>query len=178
MYTRILAPIDGSETSSHAFETAVALAREHGAELLPLYVVDVPIIAISASASATDEQRCLAGGVNAFLPKPVDMDRLLQEIGRLLGLAWIADAPPAADDGAAEAPQALVPPPAGEMELLLRLAQIGNMRSIRDHAEYLATLGAPYAPFANRLRELAEGYQSQAILDLVTQFRNRDVRGL
>ncbi len=48
MYTRILAPIDGSETSSHAFDTAVALAREHGAELLPLYVVDVPVIGAEA----------------------------------------------------------------------------------------------------------------------------------
>jgi nucleotide-binding universal stress UspA family protein len=48
MYTRILAPIDGSEASSHAFETAVALARDHGAELLPLYVVDVPLIGAEA----------------------------------------------------------------------------------------------------------------------------------
>ena len=59
------------------------------------------------------------------------------------------------------------------MKVLYWLAQIGNMRSIRDHAEHIATLGARYGPFANRVRDLADRYQSQAILDLVTQFKDR-----
>lgn len=42
MYKRILAPIDGSETSARALDAALSLAREHGAELKPVYVVDVP----------------------------------------------------------------------------------------------------------------------------------------
>lgn len=45
MYKRILAPIDGSETSQRAFDTAVKIARDNHAELIPLYVVDVPIVA-------------------------------------------------------------------------------------------------------------------------------------
>jgi signal transduction histidine kinase/DNA-binding NarL/FixJ family response regulator len=134
----------------------------------------VPIIAVSASASVADEQRCLAGGANAFLPKPIDLDRFLLEIGRLLDLAWIAQAPPAAATRAPdEPPQALVAPPEDELKVLHWLAQIGNMRSIRDHAEHIATLGAAYAPFANRVRDLAERYQSQAILDLVKQAKER-----
>ncbi len=133
----------------------------------------VPIIAVSASASGADEQRCLAGGANAFLPKPIDLDQFLHEVGRLLELAWIAQAPPPSTAGAAHEPaQALIAPPEEEMKVLLWLAQIGNMRSIRDHAEHIAALGASYAPFANRVRDLAERYQSQAILDLVKQFKD------
>ncbi|PMS14719.1 universal stress protein UspA [Trinickia dabaoshanensis] len=48
MYTRILAPIDGSETSARAFDTALRLAREFNAQLLPLYVVDVPLVGADA----------------------------------------------------------------------------------------------------------------------------------
>jgi nucleotide-binding universal stress UspA family protein len=43
MYRHILAAIDGSETSARAFDAALQLARESGAELQPLYVVDVPM---------------------------------------------------------------------------------------------------------------------------------------
>ncbi len=140
--------------------------------LLPT-LESVPIIAVSASASAADQQRCLAGGLNAFLPKPVDLEQLLLEIGRLLRLKWTAAAPPAAAGTPTEAAQPMVAPPPEEMDVLYGLARVGNMRSILDHAEHLARLGTRYRPFANRVRELAELYQSQAILDLVTQFRGR-----
>ena len=41
---------------------------------------DVPIIAISASVSASEASKCLAAGMNAFLPKPIDVDKLLSQI--------------------------------------------------------------------------------------------------
>lgn len=43
MYKRVLAPIDGSETSTCALDAALRIARESGAELVPLYVIDVPV---------------------------------------------------------------------------------------------------------------------------------------
>jgi nucleotide-binding universal stress UspA family protein len=43
MYKRILAAVDGSETSGQAFDTALELARKFGAELQPLYIVDGPL---------------------------------------------------------------------------------------------------------------------------------------
>jgi len=48
MYQRILAPIDGSGTAQRAFDFALETARENGAELIPLYVVEVPIAAYQA----------------------------------------------------------------------------------------------------------------------------------
>jgi len=44
MYKHILVAHDGSETSAHAFDAALQMARESGAELQPLFVVDVPIM--------------------------------------------------------------------------------------------------------------------------------------
>ncbi|RQR55239.1 universal stress protein [Burkholderia sp. Bp9125] len=40
MYKRILVAVDGSDTSRHAFDAALALAQSHGAELQPFYVVE------------------------------------------------------------------------------------------------------------------------------------------
>lgn len=48
MYRRILAPIDGSATSPHAFDAAMRFARDSGADLLALYVVDAPLIGADA----------------------------------------------------------------------------------------------------------------------------------
>lgn len=64
----------------------------------------------------------------------------------------------------------LVPPPPGEMDLLYRLAMVGNMADIVDHARHLASLDDRYHPFADRLVELAGSYQSKAILALVERF--------
>jgi nucleotide-binding universal stress UspA family protein len=45
MYNRILIALDGSDTASRALDVALDLAVEHGAQVLPLYVIDVPVIA-------------------------------------------------------------------------------------------------------------------------------------
>ena len=49
---------------------------------------EVPIIVMSASASGSDEQKSLAAGANAFVPKPIDLDQFLTQIAALLKLSW------------------------------------------------------------------------------------------
>lgn len=48
MYKRILVPMDGSPTAQRAFDYALAMARESHTELIPLYVVDIPMVAYEA----------------------------------------------------------------------------------------------------------------------------------
>ncbi|MFL6696824.1 MAG: ATP-binding protein, partial [Vitreoscilla sp.] len=104
-----------------------------------------------------------------------------------------AEAPPQRSrrGGRAQAPaaaalpaSALVVPAADELELLHALARMGNMRSLGERAEYLARLDPVYQPFADRLRELAQRFQSRAILDWISDLRagaqddaNAPVRG-
>ncbi|WP_028222419.1 universal stress protein [Paraburkholderia oxyphila] len=45
MYSRILVALDGSQTASAAFDAALHLAHDCGAELQPLYVIDMPVLA-------------------------------------------------------------------------------------------------------------------------------------
>jgi signal transduction histidine kinase/ActR/RegA family two-component response regulator len=49
----------------------------------------IPVIAVSASASAEHRAACLHAGVNVFLPKPVSLETLQAHIGEQLGLQWI-----------------------------------------------------------------------------------------
>ncbi|HMC16806.1 MAG TPA: response regulator [Albitalea sp.] len=58
-------------------------------------LVDVPIVAISASASADMQTSTLAAGANAFLTKPVDLKLLVQRTSGLLRLAWVDATTPA-----------------------------------------------------------------------------------
>jgi signal transduction histidine kinase len=53
----------------------------------------VPVIAVSASATAEHRAACLQAGVNVFLAKPVSLQTLQAHIGEQLGLQWTAPIP-------------------------------------------------------------------------------------
>jgi PAS domain S-box-containing protein len=133
---------------------------------------DVPVIAMSASASRGDEQQSLAAGANAFVPKPIDLHNLLAQIAMLLKLEWTYALPRPEPTAPRETDGPLVAPPPQEMETLHRLALVGDMRAIVRQATHLTDLDERYRPFAARLCQLAKGYQSQAILSLVEQYLN------
>ena len=127
---------------------------------------EVPILALSASVSASDSEQSLAAGANAFLAKPLDADKLLEQMARLLRLEWTYD-PAQATPSPKNEP--LVAPPAAEMDVLYRLARLGNMHDIMAQAERLTQLDERYRPFANQLNSLARTYQSKAVLRLVEE---------
>jgi len=52
----------------------------------------VPVIAISASATAEHRAACLQAGVDVFLTKPVSLQTLQAHIAEQLGLQWIEPA--------------------------------------------------------------------------------------
>lgn len=52
----------------------------------------------------------------------------------------------------------MMAPPAEEMEVLHRLAKLGNMRDIMAQLDHLAELDKRYRPFANPLGLLARTY--------------------
>lgn len=64
-------------------------------------------------------------------------------------------------------PVLAVVPPEPELQVLLELAQRGNMRRIASHAGYLAGMDVRYQPFAEQLDRLAKAYQSKAVLKYI-----------
>ncbi|HEY8099509.1 MAG TPA: PAS domain S-box protein [Burkholderiaceae bacterium] len=127
---------------------------------------NMPIIAISGSAGAEEQAAYIAAGATAFMTKPIDPERLLQQIGALLNLNWIyvlSD-----EEDAIAGP--LITPSRTELETLYALALTGNMRDIAHWAEHVESLDEKYRPFADKLRRLSNSYQSKAILALVEEY--------
>ena len=58
-----------------------------------------------------------------------------------------------------------------EMEVLYRLARLGNMQDIMAYADRLASQDERYRPFTDTLSALARSYQSQAVMRLIEAHR-------
>ncbi|WP_233217150.1 ATP-binding protein [Trinickia dabaoshanensis] len=131
--------------------------------------VDVPIVALSASASQADVDKALQAGANAFLSKPIDFTRLQAEISSLVGLTWIygpeRDEPEPCLDRISTL--TLRVPPEARMRELYLLARMGDMRGVRDWADKVAQEDQDCAAFASTLHALARAYQSKALLAFV-----------
>jgi signal transduction histidine kinase/CheY-like chemotaxis protein len=132
----------------------------------------IPIVAVTASATAEDERKSRDAGASAFLAKPIDHDLLLRTIGALLSLKWVTELPLTQPSAPADVDDtAMVVPPAEEIEALWQMVQIGNMRQIRERAAILRGLDPAYARFADRLDTLAQGYHSKQLAAFVARFR-------
>jgi signal transduction histidine kinase/ligand-binding sensor domain-containing protein/DNA-binding response OmpR family regulator len=121
---------------------------------------DVFIVAASASPFETDQEKSLVAGCDAFLPKPIKAERLLDLLATHLELTWVY----ARLEAESEAP--LVPPPAEELAALHKLVKSGRILDIEKHAARLEEMDAAYIPFSEKLRKLAR----DQIVAFVEQF--------
>ena len=135
---------------------------------------DVIIIAISASMLDKEGNKSLIVGCNAFLPKPVDEQKLLDLLQEYLQLDWIYEEIDEPDSNSLvtteTAAQTLIAPPPEEMEILYELAMLGSMKKIRERAIYLQELDEQYLPFTAKIQDLAQSFQEKAIVNLIEQY--------
>jgi signal transduction histidine kinase/CheY-like chemotaxis protein len=127
----------------------------------------IPVVAVSAGVTQVEQAEGIKAGAKAFLRKPIETPYMLQEIGRLLELTWIHEDPQQRTSPVSDRADHFVVPDPAQMESLRELAKAGNMRALRERADQLTTLNARYRPFAERITELALGYQSKAVLRLI-----------
>ncbi|MSP67528.1 MAG: sensor histidine kinase [Alphaproteobacteria bacterium] len=85
---------------------------------LPAPLGEIPIIAMTASAMAGDAERCLQAGMNDFVSKPINRDRMLQAIGKWLAQGGAVKSATPAAAGVAAAPAAPSDPPAPDADTI------------------------------------------------------------
>jgi signal transduction histidine kinase/serine phosphatase RsbU (regulator of sigma subunit) len=132
----------------------------------------IVIIAASASVFEADQEKSIIIGCNAFLPKPVETDKLFTLLKKHLKLEWIYEDIPeknVADYREVEGP--LIPPPPEEIAILFKLAMEGNMHDIRKRASILEQTAPELRPFAHKLQNLAKDFKEPQILALIEQFQ-------
>ncbi len=154
--------------------TDVAMAVMDGLEMtrrlrqLPDFTT-TPIIASPATLSQVDMQDSIDAGCSSFFPKPIEFTGLLAELQRHLELQWIyaaepAVAPPVVSPATADT---LMVPPAAELAALYAAAQGGFISDIQQEAQRLKQLAPEYMAFANRILELSQQFDEEAILRLI-----------
>lgn len=115
-----------------------------------------PMVLISADASEVARLRPDPAPFDAVMVKPVDLRDLIDEIGRLLGLAWSDEVVPGGVTERAVAPLERLAPYAGELR---RLAEIGFVRPLRERLDEIAAADPGLAPGLADLRGLLDAFR-------------------
>lgn len=150
-------------------------------------LVDVVVIAISASVFDFDQQQSQEVGCNGFLPKPVREVNLLETLQGYLGLEWVDEKQQNNEQvdtqdkalstlNAPPLENLLVTLPREEIAVLLDRAMSGDLRGIIEQASRLEALDQQWMPLATRLRQLAKDFKSKQILELVKQYQRLNER--
>jgi len=145
------------------FEVVRRLRRENEG-------VQVPVIAVSASVFDYHQSESLAAGCNAFIPKPIRAEHLLEAIREQLGLEWILENPvttavASVADTPAEAGPTVGPSPA-EASQLLDLTRQGDVIGIQTMLGTLEQQPALH-PFVAQAQTLAAEFQLEEVEALV-----------
>ncbi|PSB03731.1 serine/threonine protein kinase, partial [filamentous cyanobacterium Phorm 46] len=140
---------------------------------------NVVAIGTSASIMEAEKQESVEAGCNAFIPKPIRAEELLNCLQVHLGLEWIYEElqyPNAESEvfhnQSQIQPEEIIAPPADEIALLFDLAMMGDLGGIQKQAEKLAQLDIKYVSFANHLNQLAKNFEEEKILEFVEKYRN------
>jgi PAS domain S-box-containing protein len=135
------------------------------------------VIATSASVFEVYQQKSRESGCNDFLSKPIQIEELFNKIENSLNLIWIFD------DNTKTRSQELwdkpyystqgistemAIPPSEELIALYEAVQIGDFEGVEQAAIRFKQLASEYTPFATRILELAQEFDSEKILHLVT----------
>lgn len=130
---------------------------------------NLTIIASSASVFSFTRQESWDAGCNDFIPKPVQSEELLQQLKKYLNLKWIYQVKPLTNrtKDISAASEMLIPPQS-ELTTLLKAAQSGYILDIQAEANRLKQADPKYTIFADKVIELAQAFEDEAIVSLIT----------
>lgn len=138
---------------------------------------DLPVIVSSASVFESDRQKSIVAGANGFLPKPVQIEPLLELIQELLQLELIYEDKPAAapkrsDKHHSNRPDTVVPPPAEELSTLYDLSRKGLVNGLLKEVERIEGLDEEYQSFADQVRKFAKAFQTKQLREFLEPYVN------
>ena len=142
-------------------------------------VRDTPIIAVSASVLEEAQKMVFDIGCRAFIPRPVNVDNLLEVLQKQLDLEWTYTMQDEEQDVSQFAnlkhgADVSVLPPSIDLKKLYDLVQSGNMQSIKTWAQDIEQQDSKYVPFATYIYKLADEYDDKTLIEFVKRFINNE----
>ncbi|MDZ8189140.1 MAG: MASE1 domain-containing protein [Nostoc sp. ChiSLP02] len=119
------------------------------------------VIASSASVFETDQYKSLDVGANAFLPKPVQMEKLLDLLCKHLQLEWVYEEILQGNQIVSNAilSEAIAPPSLEVLKDIYQLVKKGDVYAILDLANQMKHQDSILIPFAQKLIHFGENFQ-------------------
>jgi signal transduction histidine kinase/DNA-binding NarL/FixJ family response regulator len=135
---------------------------------------NLPVIVSSASVFELDQDNSIAAGGNTFLEKPVQADKLFEQLQEQLQLQWIyAVNAPALTGQSANAAQSesadIILPPVETLKHLAQMIDEGDLFNIQEKVRALAASEPQYNAFAKVVTQLAENFQVKQLTALIQQ---------
>jgi signal transduction histidine kinase/DNA-binding LytR/AlgR family response regulator len=128
-----------------------------------LYSETVPVLAVSASVSLSDQNLAIAAGCDEFLDKPLDIEKLFKALKRYLELQWIYE-----ERSPKEGPSSpMIIPKPEVLTPLYKALKIGDIEAIEKTAYRLKEEEREYEAFSDRLLQLAAEFDERGILELL-----------
>ncbi len=122
------------------------------------------IIASSGSVYDADKKRSLAIGSDAFLPKPIQVETLLEQLQQLLNLTWLYG-DNIQETAEEEISQAIVLPPSTELEKLYELSLVGDIDELEKEIAILAESDVKLKPFVAKIHSFFKEYQVDELIE-------------
>lgn len=124
---------------------------------------EIAIIASSASVFAIDQHKSIDVGADAFLPKPVEAETLLEILRQFLQLEWIfdvkVDAIKKTYTGGLDQSNEMIYPAKEVLQELLDLTQDGDIQKVLELAEELSASDEQLSIFTQHILQLASNFQ-------------------
>ncbi|GAP96308.1 CHASE2 domain-containing protein [Leptolyngbya sp. NIES-2104] len=136
---------------------------------------DLPIIVSSANVFGSNRQRSLQAGASAFLPKPVQVQELLNTLKDLLNLTWVYQSKSATGSPSAIANGEVILPEQAVLGDLYHLAMMGDIAAIEGILESLVKENSQYAPFAAALNKLTATFQTAKIRQFLKSYAKAEL---
>ena len=117
------------------------------------------IIVTSASTYEEDKQKSLAVGSNAFLPKPIPVETLLEQLRKLLKLIWVYGDNKIKETAEENHATRMVFPPIAELERLYEFSLMCDIDELEEQAAILAESSVKLKPFVTKMQAFLKNYQ-------------------
>ncbi|MBD2242302.1 ATP-binding protein [Nostoc sp. FACHB-888] len=137
----------------------------------------IAVIASSASVFAIDQHKSIDVGADAFLPKPIEAEMLLEMLRQFLQLEWIFDVKVDAikkisTGGLDKQNEEMIYPAKEVLQQLLELAQDGDIQNILELAEQISASNDNLDVFVQQLVQLASNFQIKRLENFIQEYIN------